>query len=165
MSLSEDEREQRASEAHYRELFEQAMDMMVVLDREGCLVEVNPAGLRMLGYEREELIGRPVASIVAPEEVEAAAARLARKLDGSEPASLYRSVLVSKDGRRVPTEVSSQVILRDELPVGVLVIARDVSERVAARAALEESERRFRGCSTAWRSGWPSPTPPGRCCG
>jgi two-component system cell cycle sensor histidine kinase/response regulator CckA len=128
-----------------QELFEQAMDMIAVLDREGCFVEINRAGLRRLGYERDELVGRPMTLILAPEEREAAAGRLARKVDGLETAALYESVLLARDGRRVPTEVSSQVIVRDELPVGVLVIARDVSEQVAARAALEESERRFVG--------------------
>ena len=144
MSLSEDEREQRASEAHYRGLFERAMDVMVVLDLEGRLVEANPATEQMLGYRREELIGRPVASLVAPDEVDVTAARLARKLDGSASASRYRSVLVSKEGRRVPVEVSSEVILRDGVPYGVLAIARDASEEIAAREALQESERRFR---------------------
>jgi len=138
------EQEKLASEARYRELFERAMDMIAVLDREGRLVEVNPAVARTLGYQREELIGRPLSSILAPEEADAGVARFARKLDGSEPACFYQSVLLGKDGRRVPIEASSEVILRDGALHGVLVIARDVSERVAARAALEESERRFR---------------------
>jgi len=119
--------------------------MVAVLDREGRLVEVNPALLRMLGHSKQELIGRPVALIVAPEAYEATATRLARQFDGTELASLDEVALLTGDGRRVPTEVSSQVILHDELPVGVLMIARDVRERVAARAALEESERRLRG--------------------
>ena len=139
------EREMLASEARYRGLFERAMDMIVVLDRDGCFVQVNPAVSRTLGYVREELIGRPFVSILAPEEAEAGVARFARKLDGSEPASLYESVLLGQDGRRVPFEANSEVVFRDGAFYGVLVIARDVSERVAARAALEESERRFRG--------------------
>jgi PAS domain S-box-containing protein len=132
-------------EVSYQALFEQAVDMIAVLDREGRLVEVNPALLGRLGYSEQELVGRPVALILAPGEQDVAAARLARKFDGAELASLYEVVLLSKDGCRVPSDVSSQVIVRDELPVGVLVIARDVSERVAALAALEESERRAQG--------------------
>ncbi len=139
------EQDKLASEARYRELFERAMDMVVVLDGDGRVVDVNPAVERTLGYRREELIGKSWTAGVAPEEVEASAVRLAAKMDGSKPASLYRSVLLSRDGRRVPIEAHSAVLLRDGEPCGVIAITRDISEQVAARAALEESERRFRG--------------------
>ena len=72
-------------------------------------------------------------------------ARFARKLDGSEPASLYQSVLLAKDGRRVPFEANSEVILRDGALYGVMVIARDVRERDRAWAASDERERLFSG--------------------
>jgi two-component system cell cycle sensor histidine kinase/response regulator CckA len=138
------EQDKLASEMRYRELFERAMDMIVVLDRQGRLVEVSPAVTETLGYQPEELLGRSLFSVMAPEEAEAATARLARKLDRSEPATLYRSVVLGKDGRRVPIEVSSQVLPREGEPGGVLAIARDISDEAAVRAALEESERRFR---------------------
>ncbi len=133
-----------AGEARYRGLFERAMDAMVVLDLEGKLVELNPAAAQMLGYRREDAIGRPLVSLVVPEEADATAARFAGKIDGSAPASSYRTVLMSKDGRCVPVDVRSEVMIRDGEPYGVLAIARDVTEEIAAREALEESELRFR---------------------
>ena len=133
-----------ASEVYYRGLFERAMDVMVVLDLDGKVVELNPAATSMLGYAHDDVVGRDITSFVAPEELEVVAARFAGKVDGSSPVSHYRSVLVSKDGRRVPVDVSSEAILRDGEPCGVLAIARDVTEELAARAALEESERLFR---------------------
>jgi PAS domain S-box-containing protein len=42
---------------------------------------------RVLGYERDELIGLPMTSIVTPEELDATAVRLARRLDGPGPFS------------------------------------------------------------------------------
>jgi len=138
------EQEKLASEARYRELFERANDMVVLLDLDGSLVEVNPAVERTLGYRREELRERCWCSLIAPEEVDAATRRLARKRDGSETASVYQSVMVSKDGRRIPIEVSSEVIAHEGGPDVVFAIVRDVSEQKAALASLEESERLFR---------------------
>ena len=116
MSRVEVARKHFASEALYRELFERATDAMVLLDLEGNLVELNPAAARMLGLQREELVGRPLLSFIVPEEMDATAARFAGKIDGSAPASSYRSVLMGKDGRRVPVDVSSEVMLRDGEP-------------------------------------------------
>ena len=138
------EQEKLASEARYRELFERAIDMIVVFDLEGSLVDVNPAVERTLGYGRAELIGSAWSSLMVLDEREAAMARMARKRDGSETATVYESLMLSKDGRRVPVEVSTEVILRDGKPSGVLAIVRDVSERIAARVSLEEGERMLR---------------------
>jgi len=47
----------RESEGRYRSLFESAPDGILVTDSKGTYVDVNPSGLRMLGYSRDELIG------------------------------------------------------------------------------------------------------------
>jgi two-component system cell cycle sensor histidine kinase/response regulator CckA len=138
------EQEALANEARYHELFERALDMVLVLDAEGRVADLNPAVTRTLGYQREELIGQPFTLWIAPEERDAAAARLADKMDGTRPASFYRSVVLHKDGHRVPIEASSEVLIRGGVAAGVMTIARDISDQVAARAELEESERRFR---------------------
>ena len=139
------ERELRASEARYRDLFERAGEMIVVFDLEGRLLQVNPAVEQTLGYARAELVGQPIQSIIAPEERAAADARLARKRDSSETASSFESVLLGKDGRHVPVEASSAIIHHDDAPSTAMMIAHDVTVKLAARAELETSESRFRG--------------------
>ena len=139
------ERELRASEARYRDLFERAGEMIIVFDLEGRLLQVNPAVEQTLGYPRAELIGQTLQSIVAPEERAAADARLARKRDSSETASTFESVLLGKDGRHVPVEASSAIIHHDDAPSTAMMIAHDVTVKLATRAELETSERRFRG--------------------
>ncbi len=141
----EAEQELRASEARYRDLFERAGEMIAVFDLDGQLIQVNPAAARTLGYERAELVGRTLLSILAPDERAAAAERLARKRNGVETATVFESVLQSKDGRWIPIEATSEFILRDGTPSAIMMIARDVSVQVAARAELETSERLFRG--------------------
>jgi two-component system cell cycle sensor histidine kinase/response regulator CckA len=138
------ELEKRASEVRYRELFERAMDMIFLMDTEGVIVDANPAAEIALGYGRGELIGHSSDLVVAPGERARARERLASKRDGSEPSSVYESELVTSAGVRFAVEASSQVIIRDGQPAGVLAITRDISAQRAARAALADSERRFR---------------------
>jgi diguanylate cyclase (GGDEF)-like protein/PAS domain S-box-containing protein len=56
---------------------------------------------------------------------------------------LYETVHVRRDGTKIPTEVSSQIIEYGGRPV-VLSIARDITERKLAEEALRESETRLR---------------------
>ena len=55
------------SEERFRLLYERAPLAYQSLDEKGCLIEVNQAWLDMLGYSREEVIGRPVADFLSPE--------------------------------------------------------------------------------------------------
>jgi two-component system cell cycle sensor histidine kinase/response regulator CckA len=47
----------KESEAKFRSLFENSQDVIYISDKAGNLLEMNPAGLSLFGYEREEIIG------------------------------------------------------------------------------------------------------------
>lgn len=51
----------------YRALYDHAPLAYQALDEEGCLRDVNPAWLRKMGYEREEVIGKPFAAFLHPD--------------------------------------------------------------------------------------------------
>lgn len=55
----------RVSEARYRSLFEHSRDAIFVTDQNGMLVEVNEAMVELLGFARDELMGRPIESLFA----------------------------------------------------------------------------------------------------
>ncbi|MDZ7748310.1 MAG: EAL domain-containing protein [Halofilum sp. (in: g-proteobacteria)] len=61
------ERELAASEARFRSLYEETPVMLHTLDPEFRLVGVNAHWLETLGYRREEVIGRPLAELYAPD--------------------------------------------------------------------------------------------------
>jgi len=126
-------------------IFGRALDLIALLDLEGRVVDVNPAVEQTLGRRRAALVGESWMRFVAPEAIDETGAHLTAKLDGSARTDrLQQTTLLGADGTRVPIEATSQVVSRDGNPAGLLVIGRDVSERLAARAALEESERLFR---------------------
>ena len=61
------EEELRRSERRFRAIYDEAYGGIALVDTRGCFVDVNPALLRMLGRKREEVLGRGVASLPAPE--------------------------------------------------------------------------------------------------
>ncbi|HEX6509777.1 MAG TPA: PAS domain S-box protein, partial [Chloroflexota bacterium] len=59
--------------------------------------------------------------------------------------TIYELEMVARDGQVAPVELSTRLIFHDGVPVGVQGIARDITERKRAAAALRESEERYRG--------------------
>lgn len=122
--------ELQVSEARHRELFENANDVVYTLDLDGNLTSINRAGERLIGYRREELLGSPIARLVAPSDLAPMREMLDRKLAG-EPVTTYELTVQARDGRRVTLEVSSRLIVEGGRPIGVQGVARDITERRA----------------------------------
>jgi two-component system cell cycle sensor histidine kinase/response regulator CckA len=126
----------RQSEERYRELFENANDMVFTLDLDGNFTAINGSGERITGYERDELLGRNFAQLVAPEDAESTYA-----LAGEGDARTFECSIIAHDGRRVPIEVASRLIREGGTPVGVQGIARDVSERRELEEKLRQAQK------------------------
>ena len=127
------------SEKRYKDLFNSAADVISVIDREGRLVDVNPACCRLTGYSREELLKMTCADLVEHFDKELF---LSIFEGGSRPWSVRTEYsFICKDGTQVPLEVSA--VSLDE--GRALFVSRDVSERKIAEAKLKASEEMFRG--------------------
>lgn len=141
-ALKEAAEAQRRSESRYRELFDNASDGVYTLDLEGRILSVNRRICQILGYSEEELVGKSVDLITAPEFRAASRAMAERKLSGDD-STTYELDSLTSDGRRIPIEVSSRLVYEDGEPVAVQGIARDIRPRRAAEEALRDSERRY----------------------
>ncbi|HUP61693.1 MAG TPA: PAS domain S-box protein [Thermoanaerobaculia bacterium] len=128
------EEELRKSEERYRELFENAHDLVYTHDLEGRVTSMNYAGERILGYSREELMGMRISDLVVPEHLEHGLEQMRRKLSGETQATFYELDVRAKDGRRVSLELSTRLIARDGKPFGIQGIGRDITERKANEA-------------------------------
>jgi PAS domain S-box-containing protein len=136
----------RQSEEKFRVLFEQAADIILQLEitPEGMPVirEVNSATLRLLGYEKDELIGRPVAFINAvSEEPGVIHERRQNILSGA--GTVFEAKHRCKDGTVRDFECSGT-----ETKIGskifAMTVERDITARKRAEHALAESELNFR---------------------
>jgi PAS domain S-box-containing protein len=132
------EEELRKSEERYRDVVENARDLIYTHDLEGNYLSVNRAVERVTGYTREDVAGMSLEQIVAPEYVEKARRMIAEKLAGKSETT-YDLEIVAKDGRRIAVEVNTRLVYEGGAPVGVQGIARDITER---RRAEETRARR-----------------------
>jgi PAS domain S-box-containing protein len=126
----------RVSEERYRELFENAHDIVFTADLDGNFTSINRAGERLSGYERYEVLSMNFTTVVAPEYVEVARRAREVKLLGDKEGTRYELEMLTKDGRRIPLEVNTRLIYQEGRPVGVQGIARDITERKQAEEAL-----------------------------
>ena len=130
------------NEERYRELFENANDVIYTHDLKGNFTSLNRTAELVTGYTREEAMQMNVSDVIAPEYLEIARQRTAEKADGKAP-TVYELEIISKDKRRVRLEVSTRLILRDGKPVAVQGIARDLTERKRSEEALQASQAVF----------------------
>jgi PAS domain S-box-containing protein len=131
----------RASEERYRTVVERSHDTIVIFDLEGRLTFVSPAGERLLGYPAAELLGMPLAALIAPEQHDRIPGTIADTRAGLVQSPTEWDA-VRKDGTRVRLEsVRSPIHDHAGKVVGGLAIARDVTERHRAEQTREETQR------------------------
>ncbi len=130
------------SEERYRELFENAIDIIYTHDLKGNYTSVNKAAKTITGYSREEALQMNVSDTVAPEYLEKATNMIAAKLAG-EDVTAYELELIAKDGHRLTVEVNTRILFDKDEPVGVQGIARDITQRKRTEAALKSIEASF----------------------
>jgi PAS domain S-box-containing protein len=132
----------RESEHGYRELFENANDIIYTHDLAGNFTSLNRTGEVLTGYSREEAKQMNISDVLAPESLAIARQMLAQKALLNAP-TVYELEIIAKDGHRVRLEVSTRNIYKDQNPVGVQGIARDLTDRRRSEAALQESQAFF----------------------
>ena len=132
------------SEERFRNLFDNATDVIYVHDLQGNYLSANPAIKRMFGYTEDEVLKLNIADIAVPEHLDRIREKLLSKIDGVELQTAYEVECFRKDGSRITVDVNSTIISENGVPVAVQGIARDVTERRMAEEALRESENRYR---------------------
>ncbi len=130
------------SEERYRELFENANDIIYTIDLTGKFTSLNQTGERLTGYTRAEALAMNISEVVAPEHIDFVRQNLARKLETGSTSTVYDTEIITKSGKRLPLELSSRLIYRDGQPIGVQGIARDITERKQVQGVLSQQGER-----------------------
>jgi PAS domain S-box-containing protein len=135
----------RASEERFRRLYDEAPVGYHEIDLEGRIVSINRTECEMLGYAREELLGRPYFDWIAEELREEASKAFAEKIRGLRPLRNLERTVVTRDGRRLIVSFEEAFKRDDEGRVcGIRSTLQDITERKRTEAALVASERRAR---------------------
>ena len=138
------------SEAYFRNLLESAPDAMVIIDEQGKIAIVNGQAEEMFGYERDDMLGKPV-EVLLPERLhEAHRGHRSRFLEVPRlrPMGAGRDLLARRsDGSEFPVEISLSPV-KSSAGRFVSSVIRDVTERkrmqdeiIAARQAAERANK------------------------
>lgn len=144
LELQQKEQVLRRTEGQYRRIVEAAGEGFFMVDENLGIVDTNEAYCKMVGYSREELLGRHIFDLASTgyrEFLEANRGALIneenRKLEG---------ILMSKDGRQVPVLIHGNILRdADGSTLGHVAFVTDLSEQMALQKELLVSEMRYRG--------------------
>jgi len=126
--------------ATLRSLLEHAFDPMLVYDADLVITYASPAIERALGYRPDEMIGRRRMSFVPPED-EAALAPIVESFAASPGETLeLRFPIMHKNGRVLVFDCLARNMLDNPFVQGIVFNARDVTDRVEAERARDQSE-------------------------
>ena len=141
------ERALRQSEKRYRMLVETMNDGLGVQDEHGLWVYVNDRLCEMLGYSRDEMIGRPVTDFLSETDQMVYKEQVARRRRGERES--YELSWLKKDGKKIITLVSPKPILDERGQFkGSFAVVTGITERKQAEDALKESEKQLRALSS-----------------
>jgi len=132
----------KTSEQRYRHLVEVLPDGVVLVE-DGKVVFANSEALELFGFEYKQAIGQPIAERIHPDDRAAAMARvqkLLREEGGMNP--LLEERMLRRDGTEFVVETAS-AYAGYEGRAAVLVVLRDVSERVNAQKAARQAAERI----------------------
>ncbi len=131
------------TEKRFWELFDEAPVAYHELDTEGRITRVNRTEMEMLGYSKEEMVGRPIWEFVR--ERETARQAVIAKLAGSiPPGRALERTYVRKDGTTVPVLIEDRLLLdQSGRIVGIRSTMQDISERKRAERVLKEYSERL----------------------
>ena len=127
---------ERRSEARFQALVQQSSDLLLLVDAAGVIRFASASASRVLGTNAEALLGARYLQIVHPDDTEEARGFLNQRRDGSAGSAPVTWRLRHADGRWLPVENMGVGLLHDASVRGIVLNARDVSERQALQAEL-----------------------------
>ena len=126
------------NERYYRKLIEGGSDVFFVLDPAGTVRFRSAAGRRLTGYDNDEVIGREVTTFVAPASLPVVRQAIAQTLKYPNQTIKVEVQLERRDGSCVDVEVIGRNLLADPDVDGIVVTARDITERKRSERARAE---------------------------
>ena len=128
----------------FRDLFDSAPVAYHELDRDGVIRRVNHTECTLLGYEADEMLGRPVWEFVAEADRAASREAIGRRLSGDELTTPVERRFVRRDGRELWLAVHA-TLTRNAAgeTTGIRAIQLDITGRKESEARLQAQDERF----------------------
>ncbi|MFQ5953286.1 MAG: PAS domain S-box protein [Candidatus Omnitrophota bacterium] len=127
----------KESERKYRSLFDEALDMIHIVDVNGKISDANKIELKTMGYSKEEYFGKPLLEVIHPDYREVTKKALEKILQGEE-INKYETAKITKEGKKINVEVNVVPQVMGKKVIAARAICRDITERKKA----EEREKK-----------------------
>lgn len=127
------------SERAYRDLFDNAQDLVFTTDLQYRIRTVNKAGLAFLGHDHDKLRGQSLFELVAPAQRQRVADDM-QQVPAGTPRPLVEAALLREQDTEATFEIVSRWIVEAGEPVGIHAIGRDITQR----REREQATIRFR---------------------
>jgi len=133
------------SEERFRELWDRAPVAYHTLDAGGLITSINQTGAKMLGYAKEEMVGKPIFEFILPEQRAEAIKRFQKKISGQPILQEKNRIYIKKDGSKIYVAVSD-VMERNQAGdvIGVRTTMADITKDKEAESALRKSEESYK---------------------
>jgi PAS domain S-box-containing protein len=152
----------RQGEDRFRSLIQSLQDMVLIIDREGRVTYESPSVSRVLGYDAGYFIGKPPFIHIHPDDIDQAVKEMEEVFsslnDGLSSTFRYQKA----DGSLVYLETLGSNYFDRPGIQGVVIAARDITERKRMEEALRESGERYRSIYENAIEGIYQSTPAGR---
>ena len=133
----------KESEERYHALYDLIPLMYFTLDTEGTILTVNQFGLKHLGYEAEELIGKPVVDIFYESDKKAVMEKFSTFLKDPTQVGNWDFRKVHKDGHIIWVQETVRLMRDSNNRDIVLIVCEDITERKQEQNALRTSKERY----------------------
>ncbi|MCI5145765.1 MAG: PAS domain S-box protein [Candidatus Electrothrix sp. AR3] len=126
------------SECKYRSLFNDAPDMIHIVNKHKRIIDVNPIELQTMGYSKEAFIGTHLLDTIHPDFKEKTANTFEQIFSTGQCIKNYETALITQSGEQVDVEVSAVPQLDNDRVLSVRAIMRNITDR--KREELEKKK-------------------------
>jgi PAS domain S-box-containing protein len=120
----------------YRHIIENATELIYRTDPRGCFTYVNPASVRITGFDEQELLGRHFLELVDPDYRDAASHFYQSQFLTRAPSTYFEFPMVTRSGTRIWMGQNVLTVADGDRVLGYEGIARDITKRKGAEDEL-----------------------------
>ena len=128
----------RSSEALFRSVWEYSSDGMRLSDENGIIVNVNLSFCRMMGVQREAIVGKPLSVVYDASVRDNIIKRVSERFAAKEIEEHMERDLLLRNGRTITVEVSNSMIAGEDGKPALLSIFRDGTDRKKSERKIKE---------------------------
>ena len=130
-----------SAETRYADLYDHAPDLYQTVDRGGRILDCNSTQCLMLGYTKQDLVGRRFESVLAHESVATWRSLEVELFDKGDVRNANLK-LRAREGRNVEVVVNASVVPASAgKPLSARVVMRDISEQRRLEHQLKQSQK------------------------